>query len=276
MTSKLQTVLVFGGVVGGLLLVGACKVTSCPDADGGMQTCVESLVKYKGTGIDKSIAAPSGKNITVVSPNGTVTVNVDAQAGQVTVSATPFAFDSKDGEMSAQNTMNTKLHFNTDEPNGTFTLVQDGGGSYGFDIIVHLPPTFDASIDIEQANGEVTINGVAGAVLTKVVSQNGGITAAGFGGGLYLTTQNGAVAASGGITGPGNLIHTEVGDVDYTLSQGPNLTITAKADSGNVVLPSPVPTGWTVTGASPSETITVGDASGKVDVSSAFGDVTLH
>lgn len=265
MNAKLR--LVSFGIVGfGLLATAAgCKVT------------VQSQTRFNGTPIQQDVAWTSGQALTIESPNGDVSVKADAPDGHITVKAKPFAFADDDDESGAQSTMNGKLAFKAFNDNGAVVLqgIMQGSGSYGFDIEVHVPAGFNGALDVEQENGAVDLHGTGPASQTKVVSNNGSITATDqtLGQSIYLTTQNGSIEVNGAPTGTGNVVHTDNGFVTFGVGTGANVAIHAIASTGTVHYPD----GWAVTGETASDvTITVGDGSAQLEVSTGNGDVTIQ
>lgn len=264
----------FGIALFALAGLAGCTVKTNPDGS----VTIGTATKYKGTAVDKTAAWASGGAVSIENDNGEISLAADGQPGTIAVTFRPFAFAGSDEEDSAISRMKNDLTAVVSPGENGSTLIhgqQSGSGSYGYDLVVHLPAGFDAPIAIRQHNGPVSISSVGAASQTKVESDNGSIDTAALPASVYLRTENGSVTASGLPTGQGNVVHSDNGSVAFTLQAGANLTITASSSGGDVTIPEPTPAGWTVTGASPQATIQVGDASGTLQVSSGNGDVDL-
>jgi hypothetical protein len=258
-----------------------CKATACKD---GTKNCVElqSLVRYNGTPLDLDpVPWKSGDNVTISNDNGGVTVVADG-TDSVTVHAAPFDSEGQGSseEQLAKDTMTQHLHATAADSGGTITVSgkNDGHGSAGFDVTVHIPASFDGTLLVQPSNGSTTVKGGGSAKLVKVASGNGSIDASGLAGSISIHTENGDVTVQAAPTGADNVVSTGVGDIDLTLPTNGDLKVTAQTGLGNVNTPSPAPSGWTVSaadGGSSSASVQIGNGTGALQVSTSNGDITL-
>jgi hypothetical protein len=271
-------------VLGGSAFATGCKASACPDtssdAGGTKSNCVqlESLKRYNGTAFTRTGTFTSGKAISITSPNGDIKVDATAASGQITVDASPYDMQTGDdaGQQAAIANMNNVLMVTLDDASGTIT-VSSGGKTYlGADLQVHLPADFDAALTVNQTGaGAVTVEGSGMGSSTSLTASAGDIVAHNLINHVEITGGASAVELSATPSGPGNFVHTDVGDINASIATLANLTITAKTDFGGTVTVAP---GWNANTAADmmSAGITLGDGSGKLDVATGNGNIVFH
>jgi hypothetical protein len=273
-------------------VMSGCFVSKCPDStppDGGTPTtnkdnCVEFTLPriYEGNTVQQNATWSPGGTIIVSNANGDITVSpTGASGGGVVVSGVPFDSEpaNDQGKAAATSVLNgmSKYDIGTDAA-GTVTVGGRASGRTGWHLTVTIPSDFNSVLDIRESNGSVSVAGAAGATQTKIVSDNGPIHATNLKNSVYVLGKGaGSVDVSGAPLGGGNLVQADVGDVTFT-NAGADLSITATATSGQVKLPSPLPAGWGVGGASPSQTIQIGTATANVLLlqTTSMGDITVQ
>jgi hypothetical protein len=266
----------------GLTVFGAsgCKVTECTEtsADGGTtkkENCLqlEPTVEYqdmrKRTGEQ---AWTSGQPISVTNRNGKLTVAPGAAGDErVLFSGIPFTRETNnaDGAQKAKDHLGAMA-----DPAftgaGFISLIAPGGGVDGYHLTVWIPLDFDAALTLRNDNGTTELHGVDGTASTTVVSH--AIDATNLTHTINLHATVGDIQARGVPSGAGNVIRTDLGDVNATIGAA-NLTITAKTDSGAVTFPM----GWMSAVATDklSGSATLGDGSGMLNVSSGGGQLNF-
>ncbi len=254
----------------GLLSTAACQVSTEGD-----KLILQPAKRYNGTPETDSESWTSGQPIVVFNDNGKTTIYSDSSASEVSVVGKPFAFDAEAED--AKKTMEEKLNLKVATENGEIVVAATmaGSGSYGYDLEVRIPSDFDGALDVQQGNGDVELKGVGHSVATRVNSDNGDITATTvtLTNRIELTTRLGDIDANILPTGTNkSLIRTDFGDVSIGIPEGANLTIHAYAENGLVTYPE----AWAANGDETNVSITLGNGSTELEVSSGRGDVDLR
>lgn len=254
----------------GMLSASACVVTT---EDG--KIILEPAKRFEGTPEEETVAWASGQPINVFNDNGQIVIHSDAAATEVRVVGKPFAFHSE--KEKAKETIENKLNLKVAQEGDGIVVAATmaGSGSYGYDLEVHIPSTFDGWLDVQQQNGSVKLVGVGSAKGTRVNSNNGSITAtsATLTNKIELTTRLGDIDANILPTGTEkSLIRSDFGDLDIGIPAGANLTIHAYSEDGAVTAPE----GWAKSGEESNFSFTLGGGGTELEISSGKGDVTLR
>lgn len=255
-----------------LTTASACKVTT----EDGNKITLTPLTRYNGTPETETAAWASGQAISIFNDNGQIVVHSDAAANEVRVVGKPFAFD--DNKEGAQKTIENKLNLVLNEEDGGLVAAATmaGSGSYGYDLEVHLPAAFDGWLDVQQQNGSVELKGVGQSQGTRVNSNNGSIkaTTVTLTNKIELTTRLGDIDANILPTGTDkSLVRSDFGDLDIGIPSGANLTIHAFSEGDGVVT---YPESWAANGEENNVSITLGNGSTELEISSGKGDVALR
>jgi len=264
-------VLAFAAV--GLLSTAACQITTNDDGS----VTLKPAKRFNGTPENASHAWTSGQSIVVYNDNGETKIIADSSASEVKVVGKPFAFDGE--EEDAKKTIEEKLTLKVAEENGEIVVAATmaGSGSYGYDLEVHIPSSFDGALDVQQGNGDVEIVSVGNSAATRVNSDNGDITATKvtLTNRIELTTGLGDIIANILPTGTEkSLVHTDMGDLSIGIPEGANLTIQASAENGTVSYPE----GWPANATEDKSqvAITLGSGETQLDVSTKNGDIEFR
>lgn len=255
----------------GLLSTAACQVST---EDG--KIILEPAKRFNGSPEVGAEAWNSGQAVVVFNDNGKTKIVADSSASEVSVVGRPFAFDAE--EEDAKKTIEEKLNLKVATENGEIVVAatMEGSGSYGYELEVHLPSSFDGVLDVQQGNGDVELASMGHATATRVNSSNGDIKVKNvtLAGRIELTTKLGDIEASILPTGSDkSLVRTDMGDVTLGIpASAANLTIHAYSEDGLVTYPE----AWSANAEESNVSITLGDGSTELEVSSGRGDVTLH
>ena len=255
----------------GLLSTAACQVST---EDG--KIILEPAKRFNGSPETGSEAWNAGQPIVVFNDNGNTKIVADSSVAEVSVVGRPFAFDAE--EEDAKKTIEEKLNLKVATENGEIVVAATmaGSGSYGYDLEVHIPSNFDGALDVQQGNGDVELASMGHAIATRVTSDNGDITVKNvtLAGRIELTTRLGDIEASILPTGSDkSVVRTNMGDVTLGIpASAANLTIHAYSEDGLVTYPE----SWAANGEESNVSITLGEGTTELEVSSGNGDVTLH
>jgi hypothetical protein len=257
-----------------------CKVTECTEteADGGTvkkENClqIQTTVEYRDARLRTGGQAwMSGQAVTIANHNGPLRVAPGA-AGDERVAFSGTAFTRETNDAAGAQKAKDHLGMMADPAfSGTGMIILDapGGGVDGYDLIVWIPPDFDAALKVTNENGTTTLDGADGTTTTTVTSH--GIIASNLKRSINLVATVGDIQASGAPSGANNRIRAENGKIDVTLGAA-NLTVTAKTDLGVVYFPMT----WmsSVSSDKTSGSATLGDGTGALDVSSGLGDISF-
>jgi len=267
----------------GLTALGmaGCKITECTEnlPDGGTvkkENCLqlEPTIEYREQ--DERTGAQAwttGRSVTIHNGNGSLEVALGS-AGDERVQFAGTAFtretDNAEGREKAKNRL---IAIATPAFSGTDSLTLDapGSGVDGYHLKVFLPPNFDAALTVRTDNGATTIHGADGTTSTTVTSN--GIDATNLRRTVNLVAKVGKIVARGVPSGLGNVIRTDVGDVDVVLGAA-NLAITATSESGIVIFPA----GWSTVSSDDGMrgSATLGDGTGALSVTSGLGKITFY
>lgn len=237
---------------------------------------LEPATRYNGTPETETAAWASGQAISIFNDNGNVVVRADASATEVSVTGKPFAFHSE--KEKAKETIENKLNLKVANENGEIIVAATmaGSGSYGYDLEVHIPATFDGFLDVQQQNGSVELFGVGQSKATRVNSNNGSIkaTSTTLTNRIELTTRLGDIDANILPTGSEkSFVRSEMGDLSIGIpATGASLTIHAFSEDGEVTYPE----GWPKSGEGSNFSFTLGEGGTELEVSSGKGDVELR
>lgn len=233
----------------------ACEKCQVQSNDGSTTTTKSgycSVKKFVPQDRTASAALGDGKNVTIKSVNGNVTVS----AGGTEVKATfhPFvyrAFNVSDSEL--QKNWDQLVTTATADASGNVTVSvtrKDGApNTLGADFDVQIPSSFAGAFTVDQNNGDTDVHSVAGATSVSITSDNGGITV---NAGSTASTVN-VTADTGDVTvdidavpdgATGGTISTNFGDVVLRLPSTGSYAVPATAkDSVNF---GTAPSGCTV------------------------------
>jgi hypothetical protein len=151
------------------------------------------------------------------------------------------------------------------------TLVAPGGGVDGYILTVWIPKDFNAALTVVTENGTTTLHGTEGATSTTVTSHD--IDASDLRRGINLHSNVGKIIFRGTLSGTGNVVQADLGDITGVLGASSNVGITAKAtetvtfpaDWNQVVNPDHMAGSATL--GDGSGTLTVTTDKGKIDFS---------
>jgi len=142
----------------------------------GCEVTAKTTERYEAEPQTEELDYQSGTDLFIDARNGTINVE-PGESGVVRVTFTPFTYRGYDEDDQAQAEMENSLTARaelTDAGIEVATLKEGGGSSsLGADIVVELPPEFDAGLFIDQGNGDVDINTVGEAV--ELVVRNDGV-----------------------------------------------------------------------------------------------------
>ena len=273
------------------LLIGAgsaalsfsCKATPCPDTigpDGGVEkhpncTQLQTTIEYTGTARTGSGKWATGQAISITNVLGDVKVAADSPiADEVQISGTPFTRDTQDdtGKQSATTRLGNMASPTVTSDATSVVVKATGGGFDGYRLTVHIPSAFDGAITVNQDTGDATLHSATGAKSSTVHTGVGDITADNLTGTINLTSGNGKLTVSATPSGPGNVLQTDLGDINATIGMA-NLMITAKTDFGGTVS---FPATWTMQTLTPDKTggsATIGDGSGALNATTKNGSI---
>jgi hypothetical protein len=253
-------------LLAGAFALGACRVQ------------VTGPKRYEGTAKTVSAAWATGKIVTINNGNGSVSVDTASPTSEVSVTGAPFAIEPDDdpGKQTALTEMNTKLLLAaTPDANGNVSVSGNGTGTYGFELTVHLPTSFDGPLSVTSGNGPVKLATSPTSPSTTINGSAGDIDARNLAGTVVIKNGAGGIAVSATPSGSGNSIKTDVGDINARISPQANLTITATTAFGGSVTPAQ----GTTANLSPdkmSASITLGDGTGVLVVSTGNGNVIFQ
>jgi hypothetical protein len=142
----------------------------------GCAVTAKSTERFEGDASTETVDWTSGTDLQIDARNGTINVE-PGDSGAVRVTFLPFSYRGYDEEAEAQREMEDSLTATAElgDSGVEVTTAKTGGGSssLGADIVVELPPEFDAGIFIRQGNGDVDINAVGDA--SQLVVHNDGV-----------------------------------------------------------------------------------------------------
>jgi hypothetical protein len=261
----------------------SCAISDCtePGPDGGTtkkENCIqlEPTVEYRDAR-HRVGGQPwtSGRSISVSNRNGPLKIAL-GNAGDERVTFDGIAFTRETNNDEGARKAKDRLGGMADPAfaGGDFiTVVAPGGGVDGYDLTVFIPPDFDAALTVVNDNGKTTIYGADGTTTTTVTSH--AIDASNLRRLVNLHSTVGDIIARGTPSGTGNVIRTDLGDIQTQLG-AVNLAITAKTESvsGKTVF---FPAEWmqNVADDKKSGSATLGDGSGTLTVSTGGGNVTF-
>jgi hypothetical protein len=264
----------FGGGAAG----GASGYGGGVDGAAGFDSVVLTpLKRYVGTPVTNAAAWSAGKSVTITNGNGKIVVDTAGAALEVSATATPFAMETGDaqGMQTALAVMSSNLHLVVAaDPSGNVTVSGDGTGYRGFDIAVHLPSAFNGALSVMGNYGSVTVDTSATSPSTTVSASAGDIVVRSAVGHLSINGKASSIDVSANPSGAGNIIKTDVGDINAAIGASANLTVTARSDLG-IVTPA-AGMNATLSPGNASATITLGNGSGALDVATGMGDITFR
>jgi hypothetical protein len=192
-----------GLLIAAFLANGAlgCEAQDCDNEETGAEgVCLKSLKRFDTPDETDSVTYTSGGDIVIDSPNGDVHV-VPGDSGSVTATFQPFvlrAYDTTPEEAQEDlDSLERSITLDADDVWIDVTRPDGSPSSLGADIIVFVPPEFDGTLDLRQANGHTEVDFVGGAVGVLVTSENGGCdVAAGDAAEISIECDNGDISAS--------------------------------------------------------------------------------
>jgi hypothetical protein len=254
-----------------------CQLSECTEstADGGTvkkENClqVEPTVEYRDA-MHRTGFQPwtSGHPISITNKNGDVKVAVGGE-GDERVAFDGIAFTRETNN--DQGAQRAKEHL-TNMANPAFdpsftTLVAPGGGVDGYELTVWVPKDFDAALSVVTNNGTTTLYGSEGATSTTVTSHD--IVASDLRRGINLHSNVGNIDFRGTLSGTGNVVQADLGDITGTLGAASNVGITVTA-TDTVTFPA----AWnqTVNPDKKAGSATLGDGTGTLSVTTDHGKV---
>ena len=259
--------------------MAGCKVSDClePGADGGTvkkENCVtlEPTVEYRDarhrTG---SQAWTSGRPISITNRNGDVKVAVGGE-GEEKVIFDGIAFtrepNNDQGAQAAKDHL-AKVADPAFAAGDYVTLVAPGGGVDGYELTVWVPRDFNAALTVVTENGTTTLYGTEGATSTTVTSHD--IIATDLRRGINLHSNVGKIDFGGTLSGAGNIVQADLGNIIARIGAASNVGITAKASSG--VLTFPAAWNQVINPDKMAGSATLGDGSGTLSVTADHGNV---
>lgn len=137
----------------------------------------KTLEEFEGEPVALAVDYTPGQAMKVTGLNGEIRFEDGGRAGEVHVLFKPFTFDGYDQEDEARDAIANDLHIALGEDNQGdvhAAVTKDGGGSLGAHVIVSLPPEFDDLIHIDNKNGQVDVEYVAGATELSVYNRGAG------------------------------------------------------------------------------------------------------
>jgi len=254
-----------------------CKLSECNEttADGGMvkkENCVqlEPMVEYRDARHRVgSQAWTSGRSVTITNKNGDVKVAVGAEGDErVAFDGIAFTRETKDDQGAQKATDHlAKMADPAFDPNFA-TLVAPGGGYDGYELTVWVPKDFNAGLTVVTENGTTTLYGSEGATSTTVTSHD--IVATDLRRGINLHSNVGKIDFRGTLSGTGNVVLADLGNITGTLGPGSNLGITVTATE-TVTFPA----AWNqvVNPDKKGGSATLGDGTGMLSVTAEHGKV---
>lgn len=312
MRNGFNLALVFVG--GTLALLSGCEARDCEDtkkveyeADSEQSksedgACVElvSLKKWWGDTEQFTGDYESGKNVTVDSGNGNITVRITSR-DDIRATFKPFvsrAHDTCDGAEPTTGDRCAEIDDNLDdqelifeEDNGNYLIQSkrtDAVASLGAEIEVELPSSFDGRLTVDQGNGSTDIEDMGNAAAVIVGSDNGSCDintgAAPY---IDIRCENGSTDVTIGAITPGDdvrQIYKEDGDLgDLTITfPSTNEPFNVQARSQNPVDITPTsPSGCDIAGDDPrSVTVSCNDGTNEdptfsISNEESLGDVYL-
>jgi len=217
-----------------------CQVSSKDGSTTTTKTGFCSVNRFEGSSSNKSATLGDGKNVTIKSRHGNLTVTTGS-GGDVTATFHPFvyrAFHTQDSEI--QTNFGMLVATVTADADGNITVSttrKDGAPStLGADIDVQIPSSFAGAFTIDQDNGETDVKAAGNPTAVSITSSNGGIrVAAGSSAAtVYVKTDNGDVAVGIGAVpdgAPGGTISTAFGSLALDLPGGGKFSVPATADT---------------------------------------------
>lgn len=291
---KLLTATALG--FGLLATANACEVSDCEDGeetvtgteDAGVVEdqssdddgeCVQfkSLKKFVGNTKEADWTYSAGRNLTIDSTNGRVTVK-NGSSADGKIETTPFvfrAYDTPDEEVAS----NLEGIAHGASGSDDITVSSGGGGNRGADIEVTLPSGFNGTITVRVGNGGLDIEGVAGATAldvfsdngscdieagptvtnTKVNCDNGSTTVYNVANDVDIFAGNGSLeVALAGVGGNGGTIGTDNGSITLWMPNAGDYSVQATSDSDVVSFGTPPGTCSENAAADNSKTLTCG------------------
>jgi hypothetical protein len=255
-----------------------CKLSECnePTADGGMvkkENClqVEPMVEYRDMR-HRVGSQPwtSGRPISITNKNGDVKVAVGGE-GDERVAFDGIAFTRETNNDEGGQKAKDKLTNMADPAfaSGDYaTLVAPGGGYDGYELTVWVPKDFNAALTVVTENGTTTLYGSEGAISTTVTSH--AIVATDLRRAINLHANVGKIDFRGALSGAGNVVQADLGDITGTLGAASNVGITAKATE-TVTFPA----AWNqvVNPDHMAGSATLGDGTGMLSVTADHGKI---
>jgi hypothetical protein len=265
------------------LLLSALSAVACGDTGG--------AIRYQGGAViaqgtltkgKKTPAQPGNGDLSVSNESGAIFVDVSGPAGEVLVTAVPFAIGAADlaGRRQAAAAMNQALLTIQTLADGSLDVKSTGGPTYGADLVVHLPDPFRGSLTLNALDGNVTYwatpnsdSATINVAVGDIEVQNVGYVLNVQGGqGDILVVAAATLGGKGEVLAPSS-IRTNDGNITARIPDAASLTIDASTASGGTVQPEANQVAEVAPGQR-SARIVVGDGvGGSLTVATQKGDV---
>jgi hypothetical protein len=145
----------------------------------GCELTSKSTKRFEGDPVDQTVNWTSGTDLQIDARNGIIHLERGA-SDVVRVTFYPFTYRGYDEEGAATIEMDeslTKTAELSEDGNAVEVVALkegEGSSSLGADLVIEVPPEFDAGIFISQGNGDVDINSVGEAIQLVVVNDGTG------------------------------------------------------------------------------------------------------
>jgi len=233
------------GMVGlAALWTAGCECQQSTDENGNTISVCESLERFNGTPVTRSLSYEDGTDILVEGVNG----NIDITSGGDTVEVTfqPFSSRGHSNEDAAERDIEDDLVLETDDSGKLHIRVSRASGAssgLGADMTIRLPSSYTGGVTIDAGNGYVTA-ALAGTQASTTVKNDGS-------GDLEISGAAGALAIEGGF------------DIDVSVASwgasGEDGTITCTGSLGEVAVSVPADADGLMTATSRDESVVVAE-----------------